>query len=266
MIRLLSVLFLGLVVGLGCGQKSETPPRPLTHILIGVDPDYPPFEYRDSVSGEVVGFDIDLAGMICDFHHWQYEFVALPFEDLIQAVKRGQVDMAVSAISITSERKTWVAFSDPYYLTGQAIAVPITDTAVTGPGDLRGKRVGVVSGTTGEAMAKKMDGVLVYPYFEPLEGLVDMTAGRLEAFIGDRPVLRAARGQVSGVRLLPGTISSEYFGIAMRQNDTLRLAMVNDALASLVGGYSFERLHQQWFGYPLLDVAVPDSVARQWGD
>jgi hypothetical protein len=61
-------------------------------------------------------------------------------------------------------------------------------------------------------------------------------------------------------------LSTEYYGIAMRTSDTLRLRLLNDVLAMLCGGYGYEELHMKWFGHPLLDLAVPDSVADQWGD
>jgi polar amino acid transport system substrate-binding protein len=232
--------------------------------LVGIDPDYAPFEYVDSTDSAVIGFDVDLIARICEANRWQYEIVPTPFEALLQDVTLGRLDIGISAISITPERETLVAFSDPYYLSGQTIAVPLADSSIADPSDLRGKRVGVLRGTTGEALVKRYDGVLVYPYDEVGAALLDLVAGQLDAVLNDYPVTRHAMDRVAGARLLPVMVSTEYYGIAMRTTDTLRLRLLNDALAGLCGGYSYEQLHMKWFGYPLLDLAVPDSVANQW--
>ena len=88
--------------------------------------------------------------------------------------------------------------------------------------------------------------------------------GQLDAVLNDYPATRYAMNGISGTRFLSGMLSTEYYGIAMRTSDTLRLQLLNDALAGLCGGYSYEQLHMRWFGYPLLNLAVPDSVAEQW--
>ncbi len=264
MIRHTTYAILCAVLVFGCTQQSEHHRRPLNHVLIGVDPDYPPFEQHDPADSTVVGFDIDLIKMICDANGWQYDIIPTPFEDLLQEIKGGRIDIGISAISVTPERETLVAFSDPYYLSGQIVAVPVADSGIRHPADLRGQRVGVLRGTTGEALVKRYDGVLVYSYDEIEVALNDLVQGQLEAVLNDYPSTRHAMRQISGVRLLSEMLSTEYYGVAMRKSDTLRLGLLNDALAGLCGGYSYEQLHMRWFEYPLLDLAVPDSVADQW--
>ena len=54
-------------------------------------------------------------------------------------------------------------------------------------------------------------------------------------------------------------IDAEYYGIAVRREDTSHLHAINEALAKLIGQGKFEELHLKWFGYPLLDVPAVDS-------
>lgn len=264
MVRFVTVVAVCIGLVWGCSQREDHPQRDADFLLIGVAPDYPPFESVVSETGEITGFDIDLIMLICQANRWRFEIVPTPFEDLFGDLHDGDIDIAISAITVNPKREVLVAFSDPYYLTGQAVVVPITDTTTSDLADLRGKRVGVMRGTTGEELAKQTDGVLVFSYDEIRSALAALADGDLEAVINDKPTTRALIGNDNSLRMLPGTLNSEYYGIAMRTGDTVRLKILNDALAALLGGYTYERLHARWFGYPPMDIAVPDSVAAQW--
>jgi len=262
--RLLTSLLALAVLVVGCTSGSRQPEREPDFVLVGVDPNHPPFEYLDSATGEAVGFDLELIALICQANRWRYEVVPTPFQDLIDALNRGDIDIAISAMTITPKRAVLVAFSDPYYLAGQALVVTAEDTSSSALDDLRGQRVGVVAGTTGEELARSADGLLIYRSNNVAQALSDLAAGDVDAVIADFPTARVIIAEHPGLEIAQATLNSEYYGIAVRPGDTLRLQRLNDALASLLGGYAYEQLHLKWFGYPLLDLAVPDSVSAQW--
>jgi len=214
MIRFVTVVAVCIGLVWGCSQREDRPQRDTDFLLIGVAPDYPPFERVVSGTGEITGFDIDLITLICRANQWRFEIVPTPFEDLLGDLHDGDIDIAISA--------------------------------------------------TGEELAKQIDGALVFPFDEIRSALAALADGDLEAVINDKPTTRALIGNDNSLRMLPGTLNSEYYGIAMRTGDTVRLKVLNDALAALLGGYTYERLHARWFGYPPMDIAVPDSVAAQW--
>lgn len=264
MVRLVAATILCAVAVWSCGQDNQQVKRPPNEMIIGVAPDYPPFEYADSALGQTVGFDIELIQLICQANRWNSKLVLIEFGDLLDALNRGDIDIAISAITITPAREALVVFSDPYFITGQSLVVPAGESSITGMTDMPGKRVGVMIETTAEQLTKNVDGALVYPYESISTALADLAASRLDAVVSDRPTMRELLKTMPLLKLLAGTLNSEYYGIAMRSGDTLRMQALNDALAGLVGGYTYERLHQKWLGYPPLDVEVPDSVVAMW--
>lgn len=247
-----------------CTPQADRPERAADLMLIGVAPDYPPFESVDSAGDSITGFDIELMSIVCEVNEWRFEIVPIPFDDLLRDLQAGDIDIAISALTITPEREAIVNFSEPYYLTGQGLVLPLGDTVTLELEDLRGKKVGVVTGTIGSDLARATDGVLVFPYDNIKQALTELSHGNIEVVINDQAVSRAFLENFPGLRSAPNSINSEYYGIAMRSDDTVRMARLNRALAGIMGGYTYELLHQQWFGYPPMGLAVPDSVKAGW--
>ena len=105
------------------------------------------------------------------------------------------------------------------------------------------------------ASVRTLDGVyLAEPYY----------INSLDVVLNDLAVSRALLEDYPTLRTVPHTVNSEYYGIAMRPDDSVRLGLLNDALAGIMGGYTYERLHEHWFGYPPMDIAAPDSVKARW--
>jgi len=110
-----------------------------------------------------------------------------PFDGMIPGLNSGKYDVVISAMTITPARAAVVGFSQPYYLAGQTIAVPAADTAIQSASDLTGRRVGVQLGTTGELMAKGMEGWQVFSYDNIGTAFIDMANGNLDAVLNDFP-------------------------------------------------------------------------------
>ena len=131
-----------MVLALGAAQAQEKV------VKIGTEGAYPPFNNLTS-DGKLVGFDIDIAQALCDEMKVKCEFIAQDWDGIIPALQAGKFDAIVASMSITPERKEKVDFSNKYYNTPSALAVP-KDSTVKGvaKADLAGKSVGVQSSTT----------------------------------------------------------------------------------------------------------------------
>ena len=126
-------------------------------IVLGVSPDYPPYEFTTTENGQkkVVGADIYLAQEIAKKLGVEVEIQEMAFDSLIAAVNANKVDMFISGVNPTEERKKAVDFSDIYY-TGKGIFVVNKDSAeIKSVADLKGKKVGVQKGSTYETYAKE---------------------------------------------------------------------------------------------------------------
>lgn len=124
-------------------------------IIVGINANYPPFEYeKDS---EIVGFDVDLLNEIAKNVGFTYEFSNMSFDALIPAISAGKVDLVISSMSATDERRKVVDFSVPYYEGRTVYVKRKDDISINSKDDLKGKVVGVYAGTLQEAAALKMN-------------------------------------------------------------------------------------------------------------
>jgi len=134
--RLFWFVLIGLVVGslvlAGCA------PEP-TKVRIATDATWPPFESVNEQTKEIEGFDIDLMTAIAERADLEIEFVNVAWDPLLAGMAQCQYDAAISAMTITEERKEKFLFSDPYFEAGQIVTVRIDNTDINSKDDLGGK-------------------------------------------------------------------------------------------------------------------------------
>src|SRR6185436_10019981 len=119
-------------------------------LIVGLDIGSNLFSFRDPITGEITGFDVDIAGEVArDIFGTpsQVEYRILSSADRVTALQNNQVDIVVKTMSITCERKKLVNFSTEYLSANQRILAP-RDSTISQAGDLSGKRVCAVKGTT----------------------------------------------------------------------------------------------------------------------
>jgi len=216
-------------------------------LRIGTDATYPPFEIVDTQSGEPMGFDIDIILAICDENGWTPEFILTPFDGIISGLKSNKYDCVISAMSITPQREVVVAFSDPYYHAGQVIAVPVADSVIKSVDDLRGRKVGVQLGTTGERFAKSLSGVSVFSFDNIGAAFIDMENGQLDAVINDKPTTREYIKQRGNAKTVGKLLSEEYYGIAVRPIDAVLLERIDAALQTVQEDGRYDAIEARWF-------------------
>src|SRR5919205_3856483 len=122
-------------------------------IVVGAYPANPPWEFK-TPSGAFEGFEIDVATEAAKRVGRPVEFQDLGFQALFAATASGRIDFAVSSISINNDRLKSQSFTQPYYDSDGTI-LGRADSTVAKLEDLKGKTIGVVSGTTGEKWAKE---------------------------------------------------------------------------------------------------------------
>src|SRR3982751_1721057 len=137
-------------------QSSLERVRRSGELRVGTDATYPPFESAEG--GVYEGFDVDLAKAIARELGVQARFINSGFDGIFPALQNGSFDVVMSSVTITPERSASMLFSDPYYDSGQLIAVNENTQGVTTPDDLKGKRVGVQINTTAQYELEKREG------------------------------------------------------------------------------------------------------------
>ncbi|HAZ54986.1 MAG TPA: histidine ABC transporter substrate-binding protein HisJ, partial [Franconibacter helveticus] len=152
-------------------------------LRIGTDPTYAPFESKNA-QGELVGFDIDLAKELCKRIQTQCTFVENPLDALIPSLKAKKIDAIMSSLSITEKRQQEIAFTDKLYAADSRLVVAKGSSVQPTLEALKGKRVGVLQGTTQETYGNvhwAPNGVEIVSYQGQDNIYADLTAGRLHA-------------------------------------------------------------------------------------
>jgi polar amino acid transport system substrate-binding protein len=257
-VLLMIVLFM-----VSCGGDKERSQNLGPLLRVGIDATYPPFESINPATDQPAGFDIDLITEICKHNGWKPKFVTRPFDRIIPGLINKEYDVVVSAMSITPQRAALIDFSDPYYLAGQSIAVPLDDSTINVAEDLMGKKVGVQRGTTGELMAKKMEGLHVYSFDNIGEAFADLTQGNLDVVLNDFPTTRAYIKTHGTAKIVGEILSTEYYGIAVRKGEQKLLADINKALKAIKGSDRFKEIHVKWFGSEPSAEMLTDSAFSQ---
>ncbi|MEM4885804.1 MAG: ABC transporter substrate-binding protein [Thermofilum sp.] len=123
-------------------------------LILGTSADWPPFEYVDA-KGQYAGIDIEIAKRIAAELGVQLEVKDMKFAALIEALKKGDIDIILADMTPTAEREKEVDFSLPYYYSKGYAVVTLKTSAISSGADLLGKRIGVQLGTIQEDWAKK---------------------------------------------------------------------------------------------------------------
>lgn len=209
-------------------------------MIVGLSADYPPFEYYNS-QFQVVGFDPALMVEIGKKLGIQIEFVDFAFEGLGSALTIGQIDAAISAISVTPERQAYVDFSNIYLISEDAIITHQGSniSLITSLDQITPYRVGVQAGTIYENLiqstlidTQKMPQGNLYSYPRVDSGILDLQSGKLDLFMLD---LQPAKTYVSqgGVVLVGQNLNQQRYAIATRKGSSKLLSEINQALGDL---------------------------------
>jgi polar amino acid transport system substrate-binding protein len=122
----------------------------------GTYADVPPFAAPDPSTREIVGFDVDLCKAIADKLGVKPTITPLSVDARVPEVKLGHVDVTIANLAYTKSRAEQIAFSDPYYLAKEMLAVKASDPGTT-KDDFKGKRLSASKGSTSE-LAVKLNG------------------------------------------------------------------------------------------------------------
>ncbi len=234
-----------MVVLVSAGIVDEIKKR--GYIIMGTEATYPPFEFVDQKTKEIVGFDVDIAREVAKKLGVKLVIKDIAFDGLIPALLAKKIDFIVAAMTITEERKKMVDFSDPYFTAGQVIVVRKVDTfRPKSYEDLVGHKVAVQQGTTADLALSKVKGVELVRFTRFTDAFLELSLGRVDAVVLDSAPAEAYVKFNPTLMISSPVLSEEKFGIAVRKEDKDLLEVVNQVLKDLKTS-PYDRLINKWF-------------------
>lgn len=226
-------------------------------IRIGIEATYPPFEYKNA-KGEMEGFDVEVANAICAKLDAQCVWVEQSFDGLIPALQARKFEVIHSSMTATEARSKVISFTDSLY------SIPTQLIAKKGSGllpagdSLKGKRLGVLQGTTQEAYAKKAwgkSGVQIVSYQDQSQTYGDLKAGRLDAALLEKPnaiagFLKTPEGadfEFVGEPLSDDPILTNEIAMGLRKSDNKLREAINKAINELVAEGTIAKIAEKYF-------------------
>lgn len=219
-------------------------------LRVGLTANYPPLV--DKVDGKLVGIDIDLAREVGKDLDKRMEFVEIPWEQLIPALTRGEVDVIMSGMSITSERKQKISFTEPYLHIGQMAITRVDEiqrlgslsTLLSAP-----ITVGYEPATTGESFVKtNMRNARPQPVSSIDAAVAALRKREIDAFIHDAPTAWRIGSDPAYQDLigLYWPLTDEYLGWGVRISDQTLLKSLNDQIADMKKDGRLASITRKW--------------------
>ena len=227
-------------------------------LKVAIDPSYEPFTFK-TADGKPTGFDVDIAEALCAQVKRKCVFVEQVWDSMIPGLQARKYDVIISSMSITDERLKVVDFTDKYYNTPSSIVVK-TGTPYTGPASLKGKKIGVLKGSTQEKYAMgelKPAGVTVVPYEAQDQVYLDIRAGRLDGTVADKVEVNGgflSKPEGKGYGFVgPNLSERKYFGdgvgVALRKGQGELKTQLNAGIKAIRANGTYDKIAKKYFTF-----------------
>lgn len=221
-------------------------------LVAGVKYDTKLFGLKDPGTGEVEGFDVDMAKVIAKKllgDETKLELKEVTSKTRMPMLNNGEIDLIIATMTITEERKKEVDFSDVYFKAGQSLLVkkgsPIRSiddvTADT-------KVLGVKGATSIKNIEDKVEGLRVQQYENYQEAFTALRAGQGEVLTTDNAILFGMAQQDPNYEVVGGTFTDEPYGIAVKKGETGLVEAVNELLKEMKDSGEYAKLYEKWMG------------------
>lgn len=206
-----------------------------------------PYTFADPARPDrIIGYEKELADALGERLGREMTPVQTNWDSLIPALDRGTFDLVINGIELTDEHKRGALFSRPYYVFQQQIVVRKDDSRVQVFDDLKGKRVGTLTGSAAHRMLDQLGGVDEKLYSDMFAIYQDLAIGRLEAVFVDRPMAVYYAKDNPKLRFVEPPIGEGYYAIAMRKGDEALKRQVDTALDAMIQDGTLERILRGW--------------------
>ena len=217
-------LLLIVLITTGCGKSNDK-------LIMVTEAGFAPYEYYEN--NEIVGVDIDIAKEIASYLGKELEVKDVAFDSIINELNSGKADFAAAGMSITPERLEEVDFSLKYVVSNQVVIIRKEDNIELDKID--GKKIAVQLGNVADGYAKEhyknSEIIRQKKYLSMVE---DLKAGKVDLIIMDNLPAQEIVKANDSLKIVPGYLFSDSYGIAVKKGNTELVNNINTVLNRLM--------------------------------
>ncbi|WP_319371251.1 basic amino acid ABC transporter substrate-binding protein [uncultured Ilyobacter sp.] len=242
--KILNILLIAVMIVTlaACGGKKEEEKKV---IYVGTNAEFPPFEYLED--GKITGFDMELIEEIAKESEMEIKIEDMSFDGLLPALQSKKVDVVIAGMTANEERKKAVNFTSPYYTASQVIVVKKGDNSINSFDDLKGKKVGVMLGFTGDLVVSEIEGVTVERYNAAYSGIMALQSDKVDAVVLDSEPAKNYVDKNEGLEIAKADAAEEEYAIAVRKEDKELLEKLEVGLKAVKDKGVYEELLKKYF-------------------
>ena len=234
----------------------------------GTFADVPPFAAPDPKTRQMVGFDVDMCDALAKHLGLTPVVTPLSVEARVPEVQMGRVDVTIANLAYTTSRATQIAFSDPYYVAKEMLAVKASSDATT-PEDLKGKRLSAAKGSTSE-LSINLNGSEPVTFQDTGSAYMAVQQNKSQGIVANTMTITKLVNQskVSGtpMKMIATPMLLEPVAIGLKKGeDTLR-TKVNEALYAMDKDGEINTLWNKWLGPDTEFKLTRDEKVQPIGD
>ena len=238
------------------GFFSSTLAAQTIKVGIATEP-YPPFSVPDA-SGNYSGWEIDIAKAICAQAKLDCEIVATAWDGIIPALLSNKIDVVAASLSITSDRKRVIDFSDKYYQSGASVIGSKKANFSSTPGELDNKIIGLQAASIHVKFAKKYyPNATIKEYQSQDEANQDLYSGRIDATQADaltlESFLNSEQGKnccnLKGMAVNDEALLGEGIGFGLRKGNPKLKEQLNNAISAIRKNGTYDQISQSYFSF-----------------
>ena len=218
-------------------------------LVVGTEGTYRPFSFHEEGSGDLTGFDVEVAQAVGEELGVEVQFEETQWDAIFAGLEAGRFDAIANQVSITPDREAAYTFSAPYTISTGVIVVPADDTSISSFEDLEGKTTAQSLTSNWYELAEESGATI-----EAVEGWAQSVAlveqDRVDATINDKLTFLdyATTNDASGLKVAAETEETSESAFAFAQGSTTLADAVSDALEALAADGTLAEISEKYFG------------------
>lgn len=256
-VKIILSIIISMIIFIGCSEKKSSVDNSLQKVkdskklVLGLDDTFAPMGFRDN-SGEIVGFDIDLAKEVASRMGVALEIKPIDWSSSILSLNKGDIDVLWNGVTINESRKEQINFSKPYLNNRLIIVKPKDRNDINSKEDLAGKILGVQVGSNDEALSSdsiSKEAKEIRKYDVNVNAFLDLKAKRIDVVIIDEVAAQyyISEEKVDFIVVENSPLTEEFYGVGFRKTDAKLLAEVDKILDEMKADGKASEISQKWF-------------------